>query len=58
VHIVDHRAVVRLDIVDDDARAADREQIRVRATESPCRAGDDCDASVEPQLVQAATGAS
>ena len=55
-----HRAA---EVVDDDARAARREQARVGAADAAPRAGDDRDAPVEAVLaqtvlVQAATGAS
>ena len=41
------------EVVDDDTRAACREQTRVRATDPAPRAGDDRDASVEADLAHA-----
>src|SRR5262249_12849426 len=52
--IAPHRAA---EVVDDHARAARREQRRVGAADAAPRAGDDGDASLEAELVQAATDA-
>ena len=42
--------VLAAEVVDDDLRAARREEQRVGATEAVAGAGDDGDASIEPQI--------
>ena len=50
--VVDARKVV--DVIDDDLRAARLQQLCVRLPDAATGAGDDGDATVEPEIAQAA----